>query len=91
MEQAQACKPPQGDDAMPDLKKVKFKEKASLESNSGLIRYCSTENVSQAYLVTKQDTNFDLAKRPGSDTQFLNVPAHILCYLLGQAERLLWE
>ncbi|SMP80913.1 hypothetical protein SAMN06295888_13710 [Desulfonatronum zhilinae] len=70
---------------------VKFKEKASLESNSGLIRYCSTENVSQAYLVTKQDTNFNLTTRPGSKTQFLKVPAHILCYLLGQAERLLWE
>jgi len=25
------------------------------------------------------------------DTQFLKVPTHILCHLLGQAERVLWK
>ncbi|WP_045219162.1 ATP-binding protein [Desulfonatronum thioautotrophicum] len=70
---------------------VKFKEKAALENNSGLVRYCAAGNISQAYLVTKQDTHFNISTPPGSSTQFLKIPAHILCYLLGQAERLLWK
>lgn len=70
---------------------VKFKEKAALESNSGLVRYCVAEDINQAYLVTKQDTHFNVSTPPGFNTQFLKIPAHILCYLLGQAERLLWE
>jgi len=70
---------------------VKYKDKASLETNSGLAAYCTAEQLRQGYLVTKQETNFGVATLEGSATQFLKIPAHILCYLLGQAERLLWE
>lgn len=70
---------------------VKYKEKAALEKNGGLAVYCASEQLKQAYLVTKQETDFGDAALEGVATQFLKVPAHILCYLLGQAERLLWQ
>lgn len=70
---------------------VKYKEKAALEQNGGLAVYCQSEQINQAYLVTKQDADFGAAKLEGAATQVLKVPAHILCYLLGQAERLLWQ
>lgn len=70
---------------------VKYKEKAALEKNGGLAVYCTSEQIKQAYLVTKQETDFGVATLEGAPTQVLKVPAHILCYLLGQAERLLWQ
>lgn len=69
---------------------VKYREKAVLEHNGGLAVYCRSEQPRQAYLVTRQETDFGEAALEGISTQFLKVPAHILCYLLGQAERLLW-
>ena len=70
---------------------VKYKEKAPLKTNDGLAVYCASEKVHQAYLVTKQETDFGVTTLEGMDTRFLKVPAHVLCYLLGQAERLLWK
>jgi uncharacterized protein len=34
--------------------------------------------------------DFDVIASPGSKTKILRVPAHIVTYLLGQAERMLW-
>jgi predicted AAA+ superfamily ATPase len=70
---------------------IKYRERASLDATSGLAVYCAAEGVRQAYLVTKQDSDFGVTRLDGIDTQFLKVPAHVLCYLLGQAERLLWQ
>lgn len=69
---------------------IKYREKAGIEKKSGLALYSAGEKLKQAYLVTKQDTDFDIAAPDDVATRFLRVPAHILCYLLGQAERLLW-
>jgi len=69
---------------------VKYQEHPRLRQTSGLVEYCRLENVERAYWVTKRDRDFDLTKVDGLNTVFLKVPAHILCYLLGQAERLLW-
>lgn len=68
---------------------VKYREQAVLEQNGGLAHYCRSEEIKQAYLVTKQEADFGVATLNG--TQVLKIPAHILCYLLGQAERLLWQ
>ena len=42
------------------------------------------------YWVTRHDCDFDVIRLEGMETSFLRVPTHILCYLLGQSERLLW-
>ncbi len=70
---------------------VKYRETAPLDRSSGLAVFSEAEKVKMAYLVTKSDTDFGTVDLEGIDTRFLKVPAHVLCYLLGQAERLLWE
>lgn len=69
---------------------VKYQEAPRLRQNSGLVAFCRIEGVKRAYWVTKLDKDFEVLGFEGLDTEFLKVPAHILCYLLGQAERLLW-
>ncbi len=69
---------------------VKYQESPRLRESSGLVAYCTLEEVDRAYWVTKQDKDFDVVRMGGLQTEFLKVPAHILCFLLGQAERLLW-
>jgi predicted AAA+ superfamily ATPase len=70
---------------------VRYREHASLERAGGLVTFCATEHIRQAFLVTKRDVEFDEVRFDGVSTRFMRVPAHVLCYLLGQAERLLWE
>jgi predicted AAA+ superfamily ATPase len=70
---------------------VKYKENPQLDKKSGLGTYCMSENPKQGYLVTKRDTDFAVTSLDGIDTTFLKIPAYILCYLLGQSERLLWN
>jgi predicted AAA+ superfamily ATPase len=76
---------------------VKYQENPNLSGSSGLVAYCRLERVKKAYWVTKLDKDFGVATVAGVEdefgeqTRFLKIPAHILCYLLGQAERLLWE
>lgn len=69
---------------------VKYQDRPHIKENSGLVAYCRLENVKRAYWVTKLDRDFGASAFDGLDTSFLNIPAHILCYLLGQSERLLW-
>lgn len=70
---------------------VKYRENPRFDQKSGLGTYCSSENPRQAYLVTKRDVDFSVTQLQGLGTKFLKIPAYILCYLLGQSERLLWE
>ncbi len=70
---------------------VKYKEKAGLDRKSGLAIYSQAENLDKAFLVTKAEDDFGVTRLQGMETEFLKVPAHILCYLLGQAERILWK
>ena len=69
---------------------VKYQEDPSLKRGSGIGAFCRIEKVLKAYWVTKHDRDFDVIRLEGMETSFLRVPAHILCYLLGQSERLLW-
>lgn len=69
---------------------IKYQENPNLREASGLVAYCHLENVKQAYWVTKLDKDFSVTGFDRLDTKFLKVPAHILCYLLGQSERMLW-
>ena len=70
---------------------IKYKDKTTLDRAGGLAAYCATEGVKQAYLVTKSESDFGIARLDGIETRFLKIPAHILCYLLGHAERVLWK
>jgi len=69
---------------------VKYRAKPQLDKKSGLGMFCASENPKQGYLVTQQEADFGVTRLKGIDTTFLKIPAYILCYLLGQSERLLW-
>ena len=69
---------------------VKYRAKPQLDKKSGLGIYCASENPKQAYLVTQGEGDFAVSRLRAVDTAFLKIPAYILCYLLGQSERLLW-
>jgi uncharacterized protein len=69
---------------------VKYSEQPKLGKESGLSLFCEKKAVKTGFLVTKNDTDFNLYQLKGMKTRILKIPAHILCYLLGQAERLLW-
>ena len=70
---------------------VEYKEKAALDKKSGLGVYSQSEGLNKAFLVTKSENDFGVTRLKDIKTEFLKVPAHILCYLLGQAERILWK
>ena len=40
---------------------------------------------------TQREADFSVSRLKAVDTTFLKIPAYILCYLLGQSERLLWR
>lgn len=69
---------------------VKYKEKAPLDRTGGLAVYSRSEGLERAFLVTRSEEDLGVSRLEGMETSFLKVPAHILCYLLGQAERVLW-
>ena len=69
---------------------VKYRESAELEMSSGIVDLCRKEPVLQAYFVTKREEDFGPHEIPDVRGRLMRVPAHVLCYLLGQAERLLW-
>jgi predicted AAA+ superfamily ATPase len=71
---------------------VKYRNHAAVTEDSGLVRFCRTEqSIRQAYLVTKNEADFSIAQVAGCQAKILRVPAHVFCFLLGQAERLLWK
>ncbi|MFH1985219.1 MAG: ATP-binding protein [Pseudomonadota bacterium] len=69
---------------------VKYRSNPTLDKKSGLGIYCGSEHPKQGYLVTQRDADFALTRVKDIETTFLKIPAYILCYLLGQSERLLW-
>jgi hypothetical protein len=70
---------------------VKYRESPTLGEKSGLAAFCQKEKVAQAYWVTKAEDDFGVEKVGDLTTKFMKIPAHIFCYLLGQAERVPWE
>lgn len=70
---------------------VKYREQPRVTDHSGLVAFCRAEEVTKAYWVTKREEDFGILTVPGVTAPLLQVPAHILTYLLGQAERLLWR
>jgi len=70
---------------------VKYRDRATLDPRGGLAVYCESESIPRAYLVTQRDTDIGVEELPSGATQVLRIPAHLLCYLLGAAERALWE
>ena len=70
---------------------VKYRHNAALERKSGLAAYCAAQQIPRGYLVTQHEEDFGVQVIPNTTTQILKIPAHMFCYLLGQAERMLWE
>ena len=70
---------------------VKYRENAALGEKSGLVNFCRQEKARYAYWISKRTNDFGLKQFEGLGTRFLQIPAHIFTYLLGQAERLLWS
>ena len=53
--------------------------------------FCRREAVQRAYWITQKDEDLGVTQFPGIETRFLRIPAYIFLYLLGRAERLMWE
>jgi len=70
---------------------VKYRASPPAVEGSGMVEFCRSEKVERAYWVTQRDQDFGLVEVEGTEAKLLFVPAHIFCYLLGQAERLLWS
>lgn len=70
---------------------VKYRDSAKFKSNSGLAFYCRDQEIQQAYVITKTESDFAIVKLQDAPTQILKIPAHIFCYLIGQAEQRLWS
>ena len=70
---------------------VKYSQDATLDVSQGIVTYCRLEDVPRAYWVTRREEDFGTVKLAGVSTEFFRIPAHILAYLLGQSERLLWS
>ena len=68
---------------------IKYRERVDLDAKSGLALYGAAEGLNRAYRVTKQNTDFGVIGLQDAPTCVLKVPAHILCYFLGQVEKLL--
>ena len=69
---------------------VKYRKQPALKQDSGLKDFCRLEKLDFAYLVVKRDQDFKQAEL-GESTRLLQIPAHTLCYILGRAERDLWQ
>jgi len=69
---------------------VKYRDHAMVKADSGLKAFAVAQGIKWSYFITKDEKDFGLFRLPDLDATFLKIPAHILTYLLGQAERLLW-
>lgn len=69
---------------------VKYRANAPAVEGSGLAELCRSEDIEHAYWVTQREQDFGRVEVEDSDAQVLRIPAHIFCYLLGQAEGQLW-
>lgn len=56
-----------------------------------LVVYCQMHSIDRAYYVTLREEDFGVLRFRGLPTKILQIPAHIFTYLLGQAERRLWQ
>jgi predicted AAA+ superfamily ATPase len=69
---------------------VKYRAVAPAVEGSGLAEFCLSEGVEHAYWVAQRDEDFGLVRPAGTHARVLRIPAHILCCVLGEAERLKW-
>jgi hypothetical protein len=70
---------------------VKYHTRSEIERDAGLVQFCQEHMVTLGYWITKQDNAISVEQIERSDAKVLRLPAHIFCYLIGQAERLLWR
>lgn len=70
---------------------VKYRANSKIGPKDGIVAFCKEEKIPSAFWITKSDEDFSAEKMAGCPTQFLRIPAHVFCYLIGQAERHVWE
>lgn len=69
---------------------VKYRSNSQISRRDGIVQYSRESRVTEAYWVTRDDRDFDVVEFEDVPTRFLRIPAHILTFLLGQAERVKW-
>lgn len=52
----------------------------------GLMQFCFEKSIDQAYLITKDFSDFSLTRRDQMNIRLLQIPAPLACYWLGQSE-----
>ncbi|MDT8446097.1 MAG: ATP-binding protein [bacterium] len=65
---------------------VKYRENPKITRKDGIIQYSLEKGIDRAYVVTKNIEDFGEIAFEEVTTQIFQIPAHILCYLLGSAE-----
>lgn len=69
---------------------MKYRENPDIRKESGLVSFCGIEKPPWGFWVTKNDRDFGMLSVDGLKSLFMKIPARVLCYLLGQAERVNW-
>lgn len=69
---------------------VKYRSNSQISRRDGIVQYSRESRVTEAYWVTRDDRDFDVVEFEDVPARFLRIPAHILTFLLGQAERVKW-
>ncbi len=70
---------------------VKYRTSAHIDSSDGLVKFSFQDTeVTNAYMVSKEDKDFGLVTFRDHPVKYLKIPAHIFVYLLGNAEHRKW-
>ncbi|MFC1546321.1 ATP-binding protein [bacterium] len=70
---------------------IKYRNRAGIPEKCGLRTFCSAEEITYGLWITQNEDDLDVKTLNESSTPILRIPAHIFCYLIGLAERTLWE
>lgn len=77
-----------GDELVPFEVKYRSPEHTQAKDLKGMIEFCTSENVSRGYVITREFSDFRVTeiKHGAIPARLLNIPAPLACYWLGRSE-----